>query len=168
MGTDLISKLRHYAPKSVLTNLYYSFLQSYLNYSILNWTCVASTKLNNIRTALKKAVRLITYSNKYEHTPPLFKTLNILPFDQLLKLRQATLMWKTINGYVPSPINELFKVRENTLKFHTPSPSNYFEKLAINFSCPKVWNTNVPETFRKLQHLNSFTKKYKAHLLQAL
>ena len=45
--------------------------------------------MNPLRNCIKKVVRIIQFKNKYEHTLPLFKKLNILPLDAQIKHKQA-------------------------------------------------------------------------------
>ena len=107
-GIGLLSKIRHYVPNSVLKSLFYSFINPYINYSLLNWSCTATTNLNCIRVKVKKAIRIISFKSKQEHTTPLFKKLNILPLDSSIKLKQATFMWKLNHGLIPDNIHSKF------------------------------------------------------------
>ena len=96
----ILSKIRYFATKHVLLNLYYSFIQSYANYSLLNWSATPSSNLDCIRLSIKKAIRIIAFENKFEHTMPLFKEYQVLPLDSLIKHKKATLVWKLANGYI--------------------------------------------------------------------
>ena len=69
----IITKIRHFA-KDACLELYHSFVQSYINYNIVNWTCTNKTFIEPIEKKLKKAIRVISFSKtKYDHTSPLFK-----------------------------------------------------------------------------------------------
>ena len=46
-GNGMISKIRYYVNDHCLLNLYYAFIQSHLNYNLLNWT---STYPSNIKS----------------------------------------------------------------------------------------------------------------------
>ena len=117
----IISKIRHFTTKNVLLNLYYSFVQSYANYNLLNWSATQTTNLNCIRLSIKKAIRTITFENKYEHTAPLFKAQKILPLDYLIMHKKAIFMWKLHKGYIPPPISDMFTLSErNADKYLLP------------------------------------------------
>jgi hypothetical protein len=96
----LISKIRHYA-KDACLKLYHSLIQSHINYNILNWTCTHNSTIDPINKKVKKAIRVVSFAQtKYEHTPPLFKSLKILPFPEHLQHRRACFMWKVKNEYI--------------------------------------------------------------------
>ena len=142
---------------------------------MLNWSSTPTSNLECIRLSIKKAVRIITFENKYEHTTPLFKELKILPLDYQIKHKQATFMWKLYNGYIPPPISNIFKLntseiirRYNPTKYHLPNPNSNYEKDQISYSCVRLWNTEIPNELKQITLLKSFAKKYKDHLLSLL
>ena len=91
-GIGLITKIRHYA-KDACLELFHSFVLSHINYNIVNWTCTNHSFLEPIEGKIKKAIRVISFSKtKYDHTSPLFKNHNILPFYDHIQLRRASLM----------------------------------------------------------------------------
>ena len=47
-GIGLISKIRYYVNETCLKNLYYSFIQSHINYNLLNWSCTQRNLLDPI------------------------------------------------------------------------------------------------------------------------
>ena len=47
-GIGMISKIRYYVDEACLLKMFYSFVQSYLNYNILNWSCTKSSFLDPI------------------------------------------------------------------------------------------------------------------------
>ena len=58
-ATGIISKIRYFSTEDVLINLYYSFVQSHINYNLLNWSCANKTTLNTISVCLKQFIRVI-------------------------------------------------------------------------------------------------------------
>ena len=165
----IISKIRYFTTKNVLLNLYYSLVQSYTNYSLLNWSATPTTNLDCIRLSIKKAIRTITFENKYEHTGPLFKAMKILPFDYLVMYEKAIFMWKLKNGYIPPPLSDLFKLREtHTDKFYLPFKRLEITKRQIVYSCVKLWNTKIPDDMKHITLQNRFAKTYKTYLLNSI
>jgi len=168
----IISKIRYYIPKHILIKLYYSFIQSHLNYNLLNWSSTSTSNLECIRLSIKKIIRIISFINKYDHTASLFKELEILPLDSLIKFKQGIFMWKLYNGYIPLPVSSMFKLntseivmRTNPGKFHLPNPRLNYAKMNISYSCVLLWNINIPISMKKISFLKSFSKKYKSFLL---
>ena len=162
----MTSKIRYYVDDNCLQNLYHSFMQSHINYNILNWSCTHPTFLDPLETKMKKAIHTISFSKtKYDHTEPLFKKHKILPFNEQIKLKKATLLWKITKGYVPPPVCNLFtKKQRNCNKSILPKVKNKRDKMLLEYSCITVWNT-VPESIKNLTTLKSFSNNYKEHLL---
>ena len=170
-ATGIISKLRYFAPKTILTSLYYSLIQSYINYNLLNWSSTSPTNLDSIRLSTKRAVRIITFANKYETSNPIFKDLKILPLNLQIMHKQAVFMWKLHYGYIPYPTSSLFKLnlrRYNHYKYDLPTPRLEIAKHNISYSCVKLWNTKIPDDLKKLTLQKIFANQYKKYLLDSL
>ena len=86
-GIGLLAKIRHFVPSSILRSLYYSFINPYIDYNLLNWGMAAITNLNTVNQKIKKAVRIISFKNNDHPTDPLFKELEILPLDKSIELK---------------------------------------------------------------------------------
>ena len=78
-GIGLLAKVRHYVPSSILRSLYFSFMNSYIDYNLLNYGMASQTNLNVINSKIKKAVRIISFKDRDDHTDPLLKELGIMP-----------------------------------------------------------------------------------------
>ena len=74
----ILSKLRYYINLSTLKNLYYPPIYSFLIYGILVWGYTYQATLHLLVILQKRMIRIITFTDYYEHTSPLFKSLNIL------------------------------------------------------------------------------------------
>ena len=125
---------------NVLISLYYSFIESYINYNILNWSSTPTSNLEGIRKSIKKAIPVIAFENKYEHTSPLFKELGILPLDQQIQLKHAAFMWKVPNRYIPPSISDMFALntseivrRINPNKYHLPNLRLNYAKRHVSY-----------------------------------
>ena len=84
-GIGVLYNLKEYVTQSTLKTLYYSFIQPYLDYNIINWSSAPPTNLDCIKVSTNKAVRTILSKRKREHALPFFKELGILPLDDLIK-----------------------------------------------------------------------------------
>ena len=163
----LISKIRYYA-KDACLKLYHSLIQSHVNYNILNWTCTHKSTIEPIEKKLKKAIRTISFSpGKYDHTPPLFKAHNILPFHLHIKHRLACFMWKVSNDYILPPLNNIFTKNPHNNKFITPHVNSEKEKNYFEYRCTLAWR-NVPENIKTAATMDTFSSEYKKHLLDEL
>ena len=100
-ATGILSKLRHYVPKSIIKTLFYSFFQPHIEYCMNIWTCAPQSTLEPIEISMKKAIRTLSFAKYDAHAGPLFKVYNILNFPDLLKLQQGKLQWNLCNGSYP-------------------------------------------------------------------
>ena len=163
----MISKIRYYLDEACLLKMYYSFIQSHVNYNILNWSCTHKSHLKPIETKIKKAIRTISFSKtKYDHTSPLFKKHAILPFPELVFLKKVSLMWQVTHGYAPLPICKLFKRNQhNPLRFVLPQVKKEHDKLLFVYSSITSWNT-LTDSLKGTTTLSSFKEKCRKHLFE--
>ena len=103
----------------------------------------------------KKVIRLITFSNFYDHTNPFFIKLKILKLHDLVFY--AMFMYDFYTGNLPETFNNFFlavnqKHNYNTRLASRSSYSLYYKirtnygKFNIRFSGVKVWNEIDDET----------------------
>ena len=165
----MIAKTRYFVTNTVLLNLYYSFFQSHINYNLLNWSSAKTTHLHPITLSIKKVIRIMTFKNQYEHTQPLFKELNILPFDLQIKHKQAIFMWKLSKNLIHPPLSNLFTRNEhNPLKYNLPRTQNDYSRRAVTYSGIKIWNTELTTSHRNITSLKLFNDTYKKYLINTL
>ena len=168
-GIGLISKIRYYVDEACLLKMYHSFIESHVNYNILNWSCTNPSSLKPIESKIKKAIRTISFSKtKYEHTTPLFKKHKILPFHDLILLKKASFMWKIAHGYCPAVIASLFqKNLHNNIRFVLPKVKNDQDKLSLRYSSIAAWN-NFSDSIKQISIYSKFKSDCKDHLLRKL
>ena len=152
-GIGLLSKIRHYVPKTVLRSLYYAFINSHNDYNLLNWSTCAVTNLNSININMKKAIRIMCFKSRDEPSLPLLKGLGILPLDKAIKLRQGKFMWKLVNNYLPQSLSSNFSSHTITVRsqFAMPAPRLGLASRHINYAGIKLWN-EIPARIKKLKH----------------
>ncbi len=88
----LLHKIKHLAPNNVFRCLYYTYIYPHLNYCNPIWSQTYPCHLYSLNVLHKKMIRIITNSDYSEHTPPLFKQLNILNIADLSKLSITSCM----------------------------------------------------------------------------
>ena len=92
----MLSKLHHFVPMGILIWLYYSIIFPFLIYSVIVWGNTYEFNLHPIVVLQKKAIRIITFSAFREHTPPLFKKLNLLKFYVIVYVNTAFFYISTV------------------------------------------------------------------------
>ena len=75
----LLSKLRHFVPHH--TYIYNSLITPYLRYGLTVWGQASKTHLNKLLILQKPAFRFIYFSDRRDHTIPLFSNAHILPIN---------------------------------------------------------------------------------------
>ena len=164
-GIGMMSRIRHFVDEGCLLKMFHSFVQSHVNYNLINWSCTHKSNLNPIRNKIKKAIRILSFSKTmYDHTESLFQNHKILPFDQLVVFRKATLMWKVSHGHAPKVISQLFtRNQQITHRFVIPHVRNDKSKLYFETSCIMAWNS-VPDSLKSTFTYNKFIQKFKNYL----
>jgi hypothetical protein len=101
----ILNRLKHFLPLNIKTILYNSLILSHLNYCLLVWG-YSNTRIKKLQ---KRAIRIISVSKYNAHTEQLFRKLNLLKIDDILKLQQLKFYFKYLNNQLP----KYFCGREN-------------------------------------------------------
>ena len=105
----VLNRLKYVLLLCIKSMLYNTLILPYITYVIMVWG-YQGNRLNKIP---KKAILIIT-SNRYNsHTEPLFKQLNMLKLEDLLKLQQLKFYFKFNEGSLPVylPVYLFYKLR---------------------------------------------------------
>ena len=173
-GIGILAKMRHYVSENTLTSVYNAFIQPHIDYGVLSWASSTKTHLKKIDISLKKAVRVMSFKKRNDHSLPLFKHLNILPLDLNIRLQTACFIWKYVNDLLPSSINKIFKKqnintyiidRRNQPKLPIPYCRTSMAQRCITYNGIKQWNFDVPTKIADSKSLSSFRSLLKSHLL---
>jgi hypothetical protein len=111
-------------PEKSLIELYHSLFHSHLLYCINIYSCTSTKNINRIKILQKKAIRIITKSKHNAHTSLLFKKLNILPFESLLKFKKLQFMHSIHYNYCPKSLLNVFPKRNDNMHNYNLRESN--------------------------------------------
>ena len=175
----IIYKMRKLCPKRIQMSLYYSLVHSQLSYGACVWGNADEIHLNKIRVLQKKVIITICNADFNDHSSPLFKNLNILKFEDLLKMQYACLMWEYENGNLPNCFKHYFKKVSEIHKYGTRNATTgkLSENVRINtsthglsmlkFRGPKAFNVikDLP-FYNESKSLQYFRHKYKSYLIE--
>ena len=94
----ILNRMKKFLPINIMRTLYFSMVQSRLNYALLVWgfDCGRLEKLQ------KRVIRIITCSKYNSHTEPLFRSLEILKLADLFKINVLKLYFKLKHQSLPS------------------------------------------------------------------
>ena len=94
---DLLYKLQHYVPKSMLIMMYYSLIDPFLVYALPVYGTADQIHINTIHLLQKKVVRLVTFNDPTSHSLPLFKELEILTMFDVYKVETSKFVFESLN-----------------------------------------------------------------------
>ena len=138
-SNGILYKIRNFLDRKTLSHLYNAFVFPYLIYVIEIWGNTNAVHLDPIIKIQKKIVRTITFSHYLAHTEPIFDTLNILNFNNLVVHRISLMMFKYSKDLVPLPIVELFT---RNYEFH-----NHFTRQSQSLHTAIGRNEAIYKTF---------------------
>ena len=105
--------------KNSLCTLYYSLVYPYLYCGACVWGLTYHSNLKSLVTLQKHAVRTISRSAFDARTDPIFKSLKLLKFENIVSLQVAKIMYLYKNGQLPESFNDMFFTAEEIHNYNT-------------------------------------------------
>lgn len=174
-SVGILSKIRHFLPKSVLRSVYFSIIQCHLQYGIIFWGLTFKTEIRKVVVLQNKAIRMILGAKLDENLSPYYKALKILKVEDLCKYEIAKLMFKYHRQELPDAFSDLFTRTSNIHRHQTRSAtaSNFFmprmsstsSQRFITYAGAKIWNEEVPAELRLLPP-EIYNRKLLAHIIR--
>ena len=178
-------KIRPFLPLKVMKNVYYSLIYSHIIYAIEAWGSACKTELDKICILQKRAMRLMTYNDKYPtiygpliSSDTIFFELEMLKVSDIYKYQVSKLIFKCINKMAPINFHNWFKINHERHGYNTRSNININAGIKINNlfipsvrttnyslkqlknSSPRIWNV-LPTMIKNITSLYVFLKKLK-------
>ena len=173
----IIYGLKKYCNESILKSMYYALFHSYLMYGLSIWGLASRNLTKPIQLLQKKVIRIITNSDYLAHTQPLFKSLKILNFHDMINHQTACLMWDQDHDLLPVCFTQYFqKVSKihgyNTRMSHLGKLSENIRirtdthgRKLLKFYGPRMLNYLKDQSFYSHSNTkNSFSRRYKEFL----
>lgn len=128
-GIRILIKARHYFSRQTLITLYYAFIHSHFNYSMVSWGLTYHSHVSPLQHLQNQVVRIITRSFYNVDVAPLFFKLNLLPIDELIKYNLGIIAYRLFR----TP-NLLYVIAID----HLPNPNITRISQRNNFLLPKM------------------------------
>ena len=155
----LLFKIRNFLNIIILKTIYFAIFDSHINYANLVWV-QNSNAMVRILTLQKKAMRIITFKSRNDHSSPLFSKLKQLKFNDEVHLENVHLISKFINSLLPPVFNNWFTfcsvfltISSATCTLFKPSfCTNLYRKNSITVNATDAWNkaqTSLGDTILK-------------------
>lgn len=180
-NAGILYKLREILPTKALKNIYHGFIESHLLYCSAVWGTVPTSRLNNLFTAQKKAIRAISpdhvnfffnpsNSNIPTHTKPIFKKLSLLALPNLITKNIVGILQKVKLGVAPSKIISLFQLSNLLPTVHNTrqEQSNIFvpryfkltrSNYQIAYAGPRLYNQIIQTASKYSSNNKVFSTK---------
>ena len=130
-------------PLKIRKLLYNSLFQSHLEFGIIAWGGVKASNLKCIINLQKKCIRNVANKNFKSHTDPIFKSLNIMKFNDLYYYNCVLFMHQYAYARLPVSILNTFtplSVNNRTGNYLLQKyKSTFFDKFP-SVSLLKIWN----------------------------
>ena len=169
-------KLRKYLNVHMLRQLYYTLIYPYLNYGCMSWGSTYPSNLKKTAVKQNNCVRSILFANNKQSATPCYQLLEILKFEDIVKLKIAMLTHKLfVNPFsVPSLFHDFLmpvvKVHSYNTRhaarhnFYRPKIRTNFGKFTFKYYATVLWE-NISVSLKNLPTSSNFKKQYKLHLL---
>ena len=189
-ANNLLAISRHYVPKNLLNQIYYGQFYSHLNYGNQLWGQNPNQIAQTV-TLQKKAIRLLSFSHFQAHADPIFKKLNLLKLEDIIKINNILFTHNTINKKSPTAFSNYFKIKQtNHQHMTTNNPNSEYSipkgsleipdyktksgKSSIRYVCSNDWNfvlkrlsIKFPDKYNSCDNwLQSMSIKSLRHLLK--
>ena len=189
-ANNLLAISRHYVPKNLLNQIYYGQFYSHLNYGNQLWGQNPNQIAQTV-TLQKKAIRLLNFSHFQAHADPIFKKLNLLKLEDIIKINNIIFTQNTINKKSPTAFSNYFKIKQtNHQHMTTNNPNSEYSipkgsleipdyktksgKSSIRYVCSNDWNfvlkrlsIKFPDKYNSCDNwLQSMSTKSLRHLLK--
>ena len=190
-ANNMLSISRHYSPKDILLNIYFSQFHSHLNYGCQIWT--NGNNINTTAALQNRALRIINFSDFQADADPIYKSHNILKIRDLAKMQKLLFVHDALNDLAPAHFSDYFKFYSQQHSYNTvnnpssqysrplgslalPDTNSIFGTRTAKYSCAKVWNDFIREIAQSGRNLpqfssmsrNSFKKLVKSHILSTI
>jgi hypothetical protein len=170
-----IRRVKNLLPKETLKTLYFAMIQSHLQYCSIIYSMASNTKLNHLKLKQKQAIRIISNEAYRQHTGPLFKSLEILPLEQLIVFNKVKFMHKYAFNRQPFSFENTWitnyqrapeAILRNVNDFVIPPHRIELFKNSPLVSLPTAWNNRDIDKFESNQKI--YLRSLKKQLLDEI
>ena len=160
----LLVRVKNLVPIEIMKIMYYAHVYPYLAYCNSVWSTTYPCHLHNLNILHKKIIRIVTSSDFLAHTPPLFKSMNVLQLSDLSKLFIATYMFKHLNSnHLPVTLPHHYSTRNKHTQ-NIPRHNLTLFRQSLMYKGPKIWNS-IPQYVKESTCTASFKGKLKDMIL---
>ena len=160
----LIYQVRDNLSSSSLRQIYFALIYPSLTYCIAVWGSCNSTVFQDVRLVMKRVVRIMSFSNRFEHSGPLFLRFNLLDYFNIKKI----FVYKALctgSGYFSFISHERITRQTNQKLLQLPNVISTHSRRVARWTGVGLWNA-LPLGIREANTYDSFKRNLKSHLLR--
>ena len=153
-------------PPYILITLYNDHILPHFHYCTPIWCNTYPTHLLPLLRLQKRIIRIVTASNFFAHTQPLFRKTNTLTLFDINKLQIGIHMYKllqTNDATLTLQAEHNYPTRSHA-NLRTPLHNTTLFQHSMSYSGPLVWNS-IPKEIKSLNTLRSFKKHLKSYII---
>ena len=167
-----IGKIRSYLDRESTEAIFHAFVTTNLDYCNAILYGLPMVFLKRLQLVQNRAVRIITFTKKYEDITPSLIDLHWLPVEYRIRYNILLLVYKAINAFSPSYISNYLCFCSSSYSLlscsnkllHVPrSKLKCYGDRRFSIAAPKLWNS-IPAFLRNANSLNSFKNQLKTYL----
>lgn len=137
-----LNQLKKILPLNIRKTIYNSLVKPHIEYSIITWGNANCEGIKRLKTKQKQAIRNVANVSYNAHVDPLLNNLDILNFDDTLKLCTAEFLKLLFLDKLPDSFKQIFKPMssERVVKLTIQAPKCKSLEKFPNVMFPKIWN----------------------------
>ena len=150
-AAGMLAKLRHYVDQEGLKNIYHGIFASLMNYGSQVWGQYLNQHVQRIVKLQDKAIRIMTFANPSEHSSDLYKKLEIIKFQDNIKISNYLYVHNSINRKLPQALTNKFQyIYEDSPQLtrqsakqcvKLPIARTSYGLLSIDSQSARTWNS---------------------------
>ena len=139
------------------------------------WGLTYPSLLNPISVLQNKILRVITFSDKIAPSIPIFHSLKVLRFNDIITMHNVSFVYECVHNLSPAYFSNFFIWIENVHSFSTRQSkrgdlfalrcnTTQYGLRSIHYSGVRLWNS-LPTDLRNSVSLSIFRSKIKTYFL---
>ena len=137
-----LNQLKKILPLNIRKTIYNSLVKPHIEYSIISWGNANCEGIKRLKIKQKQAIRNVANVSYNSHVDPILSNLEILNFDDTLKLCTAEFIKLLFLDKLPSSFKQIFKPMssDRVVKLSTQAPKLKTLEKFPNVMFPRIWN----------------------------
>ena len=163
-ASSMIQKLKYNLPQKTLKIVYYSLVESVINYGIETWHATKNEYTNNLQIIQNRIIKLMLsnkFNKKFKNTNDKFKHLNILTIEKLYKFK---IIKNNYFKYMQKERNREERYKLRIKRDNIPIMFNKYGDRLNEMVIPKIFN-EIPMNLKALTKIGDVKKQFKKWLI---